>query len=212
MWKKLIILTACITVPHLVDLSRCDAKEAEHRQALNVVFGLDPGPGHYNAAVGKRMATWNLLDVGQTKLRSLMNAKGQPTECHLKVSENDGEWGITGHTGVYHAYIYHNGQNVDLKAKIKGLSAGDYRAYVYAHGDAPHQNAMVELFVGKMSVGRKATSNDGTYRYRLMKLREGVQYVTFDFSVSGNEPVRIVSHRDGSGYSMFNAIQIVPVN
>ena len=210
MFKQLIILIIFVATVIGFNLGHCDAKETDTRQAVNVVFGLDPGPGHYNAVVGKPRATWNLLDVGQTKLKSLLNAKGQPTDCHLQVSENDGEWGIEGHVGVYHAYIYHNQQNVDLQAKFTGLAAGSYRVYVYAHGDAPSQNSMVELLVGKKSIASKATANDGTDRYRSLKLKEGLQYVVFDLSISTNETLRVVSHRDGSSYSMFNAIQIVP--
>jgi len=211
MFKQLIILIIFVATVIGFNLGHCGAKETDTRQAVNVVFGLDPGPGHYNAVVGKPRATWNLLDVGQTKLKSLLNAKGQPTDCHLQVSENDGEWGIEGHVGVYHAYIYHNQQNVDLQARFKGLASGDYRAYAYAHGDASNQNAMVELLVGQKSVARKATANDGTDAYRSMKLKEGLQYVVFEFSKSASEVVRIISHRDGSSYSMLNAIQIIPV-
>ncbi|MCH1494215.1 MAG: hypothetical protein L7U72_03210 [Rubripirellula sp.] len=210
MWKQTLVAVAFITAACIIDTDQCAAKDGDRRQAVNVVFGLDPGPGQYNAVVGKSRAAWNLVDVGQTKIRSLVNTKGKPTSCQLHVSENDGEWGIADHTGVYHAYIYHNQQNVDLQAKFKGLVAGNYRVYVYAHGDAPNQNSRVELFVGKNSIGSKATANDGTYRYRSMKLKEGLQYVVFDLSVSANEAVRVVSHRDGSSYSMFNAIQIVP--
>lgn len=210
MRKQTLIAVVFITAACAVGNDYCAAKDADLRQPLNVVFGLDPGPGKYNAVVGKSRAAWNLVDVGQTKIGSLVNSKGEPTGCQLQVSENDGEWGIAGHSGVYHAYIYHNQQNVDLQAKFKGLIAGNYRVYVYAHGDAPNQNSRVELLVGKKSIGSKATANDGTDRYRSMKLKEGLQYVVFDISVSSNETVRVVSHRDGSSYSMFNAIQIVP--
>jgi hypothetical protein len=41
---------------------------------------------------------------------------------------------------------------------------------------------------------------------------EGVQYVVFEFSVENGDDVKFISHRDGSDYSMFNAIQIVPID
>jgi hypothetical protein len=117
--------------------------------AVNVVFGLDPGPGKYDGVVGKPKDTWNLADVGVTELKALKDRKGVKTPVGLTVSENDGEWGIKGHSGVYHAYIYHNNRNVDLQAVFNGLPRGRYKIYVYAHGDAPDQNAEIELAVGK---------------------------------------------------------------
>lgn len=181
------------------------------KAAVNVVFGLDPGPGQYDGVVGKPTDAWNLVDVGVTELESLKNRKGRTTTVRLTISENDGEWGIKGQTGVYHAYIYHNCRNVDLHAVFHGLPRGRYKIYVYAHGDAPDQNAEIELAVGNEIYGRKATLNDGSWDFRLPKLAEGNQYVSFDFVVTGNEPVRVTSYRAGSSYSMFNAIQIVPL-
>jgi hypothetical protein len=35
--------------------------------------------------------------------------------------------------------------------------------------------------------------------------------VSFEFDVPPGKNVRIISHRDGSDYSMFNAIQLVPI-
>jgi len=67
------------------------------------------------------------------------------------------------------------------------------------------------LAVGKEIYGKKATLNDGSWNSRSRKLAEGNQYVSFEFVVTDNEPVRVTSYRTGSSYSMFNAIQIVPV-
>ena len=94
---------------------------------------------------------------------------------------------------------------------LEGLPRGKYEVYVYAHGDAPNQNAEVELNVGKQMVGRKATLNDGSCDFRLARLAEGNQYVRFAFTVRGDKPVKITSRRSGSSYSMFNAIQITPI-
>ena len=57
----------------------------------------------------------------------------------------------------------------------------------------------------------KATLNDGSWDFRSPKLAEGNQYVSFEFTVTDSEPVRITSYRAGSPYSMFNAIQMVPL-
>lgn len=177
--------------------------------AINIVFGTDPGVGSYDGVVGKPSDSWNLLDVGQTKLASLRCQTGAKTPVNLEVSPNDGEWGISGHTGVFHAYIYHNSRDVDLQAKLSGLAPGQYRIYVYAHGDAPDQNAEIEIAVGSKEFAGKKTLNDGTWNFRAKEYSEGVQYVTFECSVSESEPITITSKRDGSSYSMFNAIQIV---
>jgi hypothetical protein len=185
------------------------AKDKQPQWAVNIVFGSDPGRGHYDGVVGRPKDNWNLIDVGDNELNGLKNARGQATPVSLRVSVNDGEWGIQGQSGVYHAYIYHNNRNVDLQANFQGLSQGRYKIYVFAHGDAPDQNANIELRVGPEVYGKKATLNDGTFDYRSAKYREGNQYVSFEFTVSEHEPVRITSFRDGSSYSMFNAIQIV---
>lgn len=188
-----------------------DVSVDETPAEINVVFGLDPGKGNYDGVTGEPDDTWNLLDVGQRSIPGLRSAQGSATPVKLSVSENDGEWGIPGHSGIFHAYIYHNSQSVDLKATFDGLSPGLYRIYVYAHGDAPNQNAEVELLIGEESQGSKRTLNDGTMDFRAETLEEGVQFVSFEIAVTDESPINIISKRDGSGYSMFNAIQIVRV-
>ncbi|HBL45666.1 MAG TPA: hypothetical protein DDZ90_19980, partial [Planctomycetaceae bacterium] len=54
-------------------------------------------------------------------------------------------------------------------------------------------------------------ANDGTWDYRTEPYREGLQYVSFNFNKRAGEEVTLISHRGPSGYSMFNAIQIVPL-
>jgi hypothetical protein len=110
---------------------------------------------------------------------------------------------------VFHAYIYHNSRTVDLQATFTGLASGQYKIYVYAHGDAPDQNAKVELVVGSKNCGSKSTLNDGSWKFRSKTFTEGVQYVSFEFAIADSEPVKVTSRRAGSTYSMFNAIQIV---
>ena len=185
--------------------------EQSPKASINVVFGLDPGTGKYDGVVGKPKHTWNLVGVGMTRLNALKNSKGKTTPITLSMSENDGEWGIKGHEGVFHAYLYHNSRNVDLQIAFDGLPTGAYRIYVYAHGDHPDQNANIELEVGNESYGKKKTLQDGSWRFRSKDMQEGNQFVTFEFTVEDNDQLRVTSHRDGSTYSMFNAIQIVPL-
>ena len=189
-----------------------NAKERLGKSGVNIVFGLDPGTGNYDGVTGKPTHSWNHIDVGMQKLKALTDTKGRKTSINLSMSANDGEWGITGHKGVFHAYLYHNSRGVDLSVNFDGITPGRYRIHVYAHGDAPDQNASIELKVGSESYGRQSTLNDGTWDFRSLKLKEGNQYVTFDFDVTKNESVSVTSHRDGSSYSMFNAIQIVPLS
>ncbi len=199
-----LILTVCLPIT-------VQAGRKKSKAAVNVVFGLDPGVGQYDGVVGKPKDTWNLVDVGVRELNGLRNRKGKKTPVRLTISEHDGEWGIAGHAGIYHAYIYHNNRNVDLQAVFDGLPEGRYKMYVYAHGDAPNQNAEIELAVGREIYGRKATLDDGSWDFRSPTLTEGNQYVGFEFTVTGSESVRVTSYRSGSSYSMFNAIQIVPL-
>lgn len=180
-------------------------------RSLNIVFAHDPGIGNYDGIVGRPGDVWNSVDIGTTAVDYMRYSDASPSTARLRVSRHDGEWGIKGQSGIFQGYIYHNCRCVDLETKVLDLPAGKYKIYVFAHGDAPDQNAEIELKVGKRVVGRKATANDGTWDYRTEPYREGLQYVSFNFNKRAGEEVTLISHRGPSGYSMFNAIQIVPL-
>ena len=179
-------------------------------RCLNIVFAHDPGRGQYDGVVGSRTDIWNFVDLGTTAVDFTRYSDATPSSARLRITRHDGEWGISNQTGIFHGYIYHNCQCVDLETQVLDLAAGKYTAYVFAHGDAPNQNAEIELKVGNQSIGRKATANDGTWDFRTQPYREGLQYVRFEFEVREGENITFISHRAGSDYSMFNAIQIVP--
>ena len=181
----------------------------EKPRAINIVFAADPGAGKYDGVVGRPNDVWNLADVGVTRTPLLKSASGAFTPVRLEVSENDGARSISEHAGIFHGYIYHNCRCVDLKATLHDLPRGKYDILVYAHGDAPEQNANVELAIHGETIARQSTLNDGTWRFRSTDWQEGVQYVRFQLNHGGRHPVEMISHRDGSPYSMFNAIQIV---
>lgn len=178
---------------------------------INLVFGLDPGKGNYDGVIGRPDDTWNFVDVGTTKLDNLSFSDGSKTGSSFEITPHDGEWGITGHTGVFHAYIYDNSRSVDLTAKFHNLRPGRYRVLVYAHGDAANQNAKVKVAIDGRLLESKSTLNDGTDNYRNPELVEDNQYVMFEFDLGKDSSLEITSLRDGSEYSMFNAIQILPV-
>ncbi|MCA9138313.1 MAG: hypothetical protein KDB00_16195 [Planctomycetales bacterium] len=182
----------------------------EIMRTLNVGFAFDPGVGNYDGVVGSAGDVWNFVSVGTTAKDFMRNSDMSASTARIRISRHDGAWGIKGHEGVFHGYIYDNCQCKDLEVAFLDLQPGSYKAYVFAHGDAPNQNANIEIVVGGKSLGSKATANDGTYGYRSHKMIDGVQYVSFDFGVGVGDEVRFISHRDGSGYSMFNAIQLVP--
>lgn len=180
-------------------------------RAVNIVFAHDPGAGHYDGVVGGPNDIWNFVDLGTTAVDFTRHGDATPSTARLRITRHDGEWGITGQSGVFHGYIYHNCRCVDLETKILDLPAGQYMVYVFAHGDAPDQNAELEVRVGDRSMGRKETVNDGSWSYRTEPLTEGLQYVSFKVKLRNAEDMSIISHRTKSGYSMLNAIQIVPV-
>lgn len=183
--------------------------KAEDR-AFHIVFGQDPGAGRYDGVVGTAKDRWNFVKVGTTEIKNLQSAVGRKSQVRLELSENNGCWGIAQHGGIFHAYLYHQNQAVDLQTTFHDLPTGRYAVYVFAHGDRPEQNARVEVLVGDKKCGSKPTANDGSWDFRSHQFTEGVQYVKFEASVKDGQPLRIVSHRDGSDYSMFNAIQVVP--
>ncbi len=179
--------------------------------AINIVFAHDPGIGRYDGIVGRPTDTWNFVRVGTRKIAALKSSRGLKTGVEFELSDNDGSWGIPDQSGIFHGYIYHNCQCVDLTATLHNVPMGIYRLYVFAHGDAPNQNADIALRVGDEQLGRKPTLNDGSWDFQSLEYEEGVQFVSFEFVTDGRQPVQITSHRSGSSYSMLNAIQLVPV-
>lgn len=179
-------------------------------RSLNIGFAYDPGQGHYDGVAGSPGDVWNFVDIGTTAVDYLRHPNGSGSTARLRITRHDGEWAVNTVNQVFRGYIYHNCQCVDLEAILLDFSPGRYKAYVYAHGDAAKQNANIEIVVGDRSLGTKATSKEVARDFRSGELIEGVQYVTFEFDVAVGDEIRIISRRDGSSYSMLNAIQFVP--
>ncbi|MDB4638095.1 MAG: hypothetical protein P8M30_17675 [Planctomycetaceae bacterium] len=180
---------------------------ADAHRILNVNFGKNPDDLMFDGIVGGPHDIWTLVDVGEQVKTAMPFADGSVSDVKLELSENDGEWGITDHVGVYHAYLYHNCRCVDLSLKMSYLPAGAYEVYVFAHGDAPDQNAAIEIQSAGTTYSGKSTLNDGSYRYRSHDYESGNQYVKYTIVVEPDSPVVITSKRAGSEYSMLNAIQ-----
>lgn len=201
------------TAPDKSPIEKARSERTTHSPAgaLNIGFAYDPYQGNYDGVVGSPGDVWNFVDIGTTAVDYLRHPNATGSTARLRISQHDGEWAVKGHSGIFMGYIYHNCQCVDLEATLLDLAPARYKAYVYAHGDAPNQNAKIEIIVGDRSIGQKATANDGTWKFQSKEFKEGVQFVSFEFDVPRGETVRIISHRDGSEYSMFNAIQLVPL-
>lgn len=178
---------------------------------LNIVFAHDPGAGRYDGVIGTPNDIWNFVDLGTTAIDYTRYHDTSSSPARLRITRHDGEWGIAGSDGIFHGYIYHNCRCVDLQVKVLDLAPGNYTSYVFAHGDAPDQNAEIELRIGGRSVARKATAED-TFDFRDKPFREGLHFVRFEFSIAAGEELTLVSHRAASDYSMFNAIQFVQHN
>lgn len=176
--------------------------------AINLTFAHDPGVGKYNGVLGKPKQHWNFIPHGTREVTGLKLANGTTDDASLTLSANDGTWGIEGKMGVYHGYIYHNCRCVDLELTVSYLPKGTYDVIVFAHGDAPDQNAAVTVSSGDTSSTEKRTLNDGSWDFRSRDFSEGNQYVRFKVDVADGEPLKIVSKRDASSYAMLNAVQI----
>ena len=182
-----------------------------HVRAINIGFAFDPGQGQYDGVVGSPSDVWNFVDIGTTAVDYMRHPNTSSSTARLRITRHDGEWAVKTKNQIFRGYIYHNCQCVDLEATLLDVAPGRYRAYVYAHGDAPNQNANIEVIVGDRSLGEKPTTKSDSWEFQSSELKEGVQYVTFDFDVSAHDEIHIISHRDGSNYSMLNAIQLVPI-
>tara|TARA_R110002072_G_scaffold146075_1_gene292753 strand:- start:599 stop:2344 length:1746 start_codon:yes stop_codon:yes gene_type:complete len=196
--------TGSATEPPVTGISQ------DRSRAINIGFAYDPGQGNYDGVVGSSGEVWNFVDIGTTAVDYLRHPNASGSTARLRVTRHDGEWAVKTDNQIFRGYIYHNCQCVDLEATLLDVAPGHYRAFVYAHGDTPNQNASIEVVVGERTLGKKATAKDDS-DFRSSQLKEGVHYVTFDFELAAKESLRIISHRDGSGYSMLNAIQLVPL-
>ncbi|MCC9600708.1 hypothetical protein LOC67_09045 [Stieleria sp. JC731] len=185
-----------------------NANGPSNASGLNIGFAYDPGHGKYDGAIGSPTDVWNFVSLGTTAIDYMRHPNAIGSTARLRVSRHDGQWAVDSHPGIFRGYIYDNCRCIDLEVKLLDLEPAKYRAYVYAHGDAPDQNASIELVVGKERYAQKATGTDKDGEFQSLKLTEGVHYVTFDFEVKKGEKVRFISHRDRSDYSMFNAIQL----
>ena len=183
-------------------------RKSKSQQILNINFASHPDNDQFDGAIGGEGDFWNFIDYSVERKTEVRFADGTASDVEIRVSKNDGEWGIPGHTGVYHAYIYDNSRAVDLSVTIEYLPPGIYEGFVFAHGDAPDQNAAIEIQSGQTLLTGKATLNDGTWNFRNHDSEDGNQYVRYVFEVKSEQPVVITSKRDGSVYSMFNAIQL----
>ena len=179
------------------------------KRILNINFGMHPRDVPPGGVVGGPHDVWTLIDVGETTKKNLPMADGTSTKVCLRLSENDGEWGIPGAFDIYHAYLYHNARDVDLTLTLHNLPTGRYNVFVFAHGAAPEQNAAIEISTGDEVYKGKATINDGSMSFLSRKHKAGVQYVRYTIDVNKRKPVTIISYRDGSDLSMFNAIQLM---
>ena len=188
--------------------------EFENAQAgaIYIGFAYDPGQGRYDGVVGSPGDVWNFVDIGTTAVDYMRHPNATSSSARLRVTRHDGEWAVKTENQIFRGYIYHNCQCVDLEAKLLDVAPGRYQALVYAHGDAPNQNANVEVIVGKRSIGKKATTKKDSLAFRSNELQEGIHFVRFEFDVETGNKIRIISHRDGSNYSMLNAIQLIPVD
>ncbi|TWT55400.1 hypothetical protein KOR42_27860 [Thalassoglobus neptunius] len=176
-------------------------------QIWNLNFALPAEGDDREGVVGDVNDHWNFVEHGQTFLGGLATADGGATDVEVNISENDGEWGIAGETGPYHAYIYHNCRCVDLSLEVRYLPEGTYAVYVFAHGDAPDQNAAIEVECAGVKLSGKSTLNDGTWNFREHPFSDGNQYVRYVVDVPAGEHLKMTSRRDGSSYSMLNAVQ-----
>lgn len=220
-WSSPVIEAARI-VENLIDLydsrpetvgdqrNQFPTRSPAEAKSLHIGFAYDPGQGKYDGVIGEPTDVWNFVDIGTTAVDYMRHADGSGSSARLRLTPFDGEWAVTTKNQIFLGYIYHNCRCVDLEAKLLDVPAGRYRIYVYAHGNAADQNANIELLIDDDSLGKKATDKSSLREIQSATLKEGTHYVTFDFEIEAGETIRIISHRDGSDYSMFNAIQLMP--
>ena len=201
--------------------ARLDLYQAIDKPLLNIDFGahLNPylrsktGP----AAIGKSSTDiWNLYSrdgengdwLSNNSLSNLRWSDGTPSNIHLAANNAAGAWYTLNDDPMFESYLYPLGRVGNIEAAVTALPTGTYDVYVYAHGQVPHENGVIEVRSGSQSYGSKSTSSAADWDKP--GWNEGNEYVVFqNVVVSPGEALRITSKPGVSELAVLNGVQLV---
>lgn len=185
----------------VIDPLTGDLLNIRFTEAGNPIFRASKvGP----AAVGRSQTDfWN--DVGSST-NEVKWSDGNGSSITASISGSS-PWYTTSRDPMLHGFRFAQGT---LTAKVSNLPAGAYTLRVYAHGQAPADNAAIEVLVNGASKGIKSTSSSADWNGP--EWTEGGEFVTFtDFPVLVGDEITISSRASNSGIAMLNGLQLAYV-
>ncbi len=191
------------------------------RLLLNVDYGSDQNPNFPKksgaGAVGNSEDLWNLYsrDDGrggfrvQGSLKNLIWSDGAPSTIQLSVTNAAGAWYTFNKDPMFLSYLYPlGGGGPDITSVLSGLPSGSYDFYIYAHGQPPQENGVLQLTVGSVNYGSQSTSSAANWDPGVWA--EGGQYVRFSgIPVSAGDQVTIRSMPGAAGLAVINGLQAI---
>lgn len=179
---------------------------------LNPFFTRKSGP----AAIGHGGSDqWNLYSrdasdgswLNDNQLPNLFWHNGSPSTIHLAVTNASGAWYTLNKDPMFESYLYPGGRQGNIGATLRDLPAATYDVYVYAHGQIPSENGVIELSTDSFAHGTKATS--AAANWDSSGWTEDNHYVLFqNVTVQNGERLRITAKPGESGLSVINGLQL----
>jgi hypothetical protein len=188
---------------------------------LNIDFGAHTNPFFSRktgpAAIGKEASDiWNLYSrddangnwLDNNQLANLQWSDGAASSIHLAVNNAAGAW-YSDHTdSMFQSYLYPANRTGNISAVLQNLPAGTYDVYVYAHGQIPSENGVIELSTESENYATKVHSS--APGWNTPAWTEGNHYVLFrEVTIGNGESLRFFSRPGESGLAVINGMQLL---
>ncbi|HEX7859480.1 MAG TPA: immunoglobulin domain-containing protein [Verrucomicrobiae bacterium] len=180
---------------------------------LNPYLPTNIGPAAVGIALDDR---WNLYSrdglngvwLANNSLRNLVWSDGTPSAASINVTNASGAWYTWNPNPMFKSYLYPGVRRGNIGSVISNLPAGTFDVYVYAHGEIPGENGVVEVSTPSSNYGVKTTSS--APGWDTASWTEGNHYVLFkNVILNGSEPLRIVAKPGVNGLAVINGVQFV---
>jgi hypothetical protein len=180
---------------------------------LNPYLRAKSGP----AAVGRNLSDqWNLYSrdgtngafLSSNQLSNLVWSDGQLSSISISVTNAAGAWYTLDPDPMFESYLYPLGRSGNIGSTLSNLPAGTYDIYVYAHGQIPGENGVIQLTTPSNNFGTRSTSHSPGWD--VPSWTEGNHYVLFrNVILLESEPLQIVAKPGSSGLAVINGVQII---
>ncbi len=189
---------------------------------LNIDFGAHAIPFLHaktgQAAVGRADTDlWNLVAIdnpdGGFIADNVFSAQAKWSDAILSpvtinISSMLGVWyTLYPEDGMFQSYLYPSSRSGNIDSTLHHLPLGKYNFYVYAHGQIPEENGVIELLVNGLSIGVQSTSSSTNWAKALWS--QGDHYLVFSNVVVSADYDVVVRAKPGvSGLAVINGLQV----